>query len=122
MTDNNTTTPPTDADQPDAQAGDPQPANADENRPPAGEASDADTAPDTDADDGKHQALNIAAARVGHHGQDFRWLPVRRDDCRGFAVAFDDQLVEVAGLGGLQSMKREVVEDEEVDTVRISSS
>jgi hypothetical protein len=37
----------------------------------------------------------LGQQRVGHLGQDLRWLAVRGDDRGGFAVAFDDQLVEV---------------------------
>jgi hypothetical protein len=87
MTDNNTTTPPTDADQPDAQAGDPQPANADENRPPAGEASDADTAPDTDADDGKHQAFK--------YRRRLREAEAQRDALQAQLDALRDSVVQV---------------------------
>jgi hypothetical protein len=38
---------------------------------------------------------------VGHHGQDLWWFVVAGDDGRSLAAAFDDQLVEVGGLGGL---------------------
>ena len=57
---------------------------------------------------------------VGHHGQDFRGLAVAGDDGGGGAVAFDDELVEVAGLGGLQSVQREVVDDEQLDAVQFA--
>ena len=70
MTDTDTTTPPTDADQPDAQAGDPQPANADENRPPAGEASDADTPR------GVSSQTRPAADRAGHDPRTRRGRPL----------------------------------------------
>lgn len=32
-------------------------------------------------------------------------------------MAFDDQLVEVAGLCGLQPMQREVIDDEQLDAM-----
>ena len=47
---------------------------------------------------------------VGHHGQDLRGFAVAGDDGGGGAVAFDDELVEVAGFGGLQPMQRQVVD------------
>ena len=36
------------------------------------------------------------------------------------AVAFDDELVEVVGLGGFQSVQREVVDDEQFDAVQFA--
>jgi hypothetical protein len=37
---------------------------------------------------------------VGHHGQDLGAFAVAGDDGRRVAVAFDDELAEVAGFGG----------------------
>ena len=52
---------------------------------------------------------------VAHHGEPFGGFPVRGDDGAGAAVPFDDQFVEVVGLGGVEGFEREVVEDEDVD-------
>ena len=34
----------------------------------------------------------------------------------GLAVAFDDELVDIRGVGGVESGEAEVVEDEQVDS------
>jgi len=35
-------------------------------------------------------------------------------------VAFDDELVEVAGFGGLESVQGQVVDDEQLDAVQLA--
>ena len=52
---------------------------------------------------------------VGGQAEPFGGFPVRHPDRGGAAVAFDDDLVEVVGLGGVQRPQREVVDDEQVD-------
>src|SRR3546814_19097134 len=52
---------------------------------------------------------------VGGHGQPFGGFPVGGYDRRFGAVSFDDDLVEVTGLGGAEGPQREVVDDEDVD-------
>ncbi len=50
---------------------------------------------------------------LAHHGELLGGFAVGGADGRGFAVAFDDDFVEVAGLGGVEWAEREVVEDEQ---------
>src|SRR5262249_53501984 len=52
---------------------------------------------------------------VGHHGQPLGGFAVGGDHGGGLAVAFHGQLVEVGGLGGVQGLEGEVVEDEQLD-------
>ena len=52
---------------------------------------------------------------VGRHGQPFGGFSVGGHDGRFGAVAFDDDFVEVAGLGGAQGSEGEVVDNEDVD-------
>ncbi len=52
---------------------------------------------------------------VAHHGQPLGGLPVGGEDGAGSAVAFDDEFVEVVGLGGVEGFEGEVVQDEDVD-------
>jgi len=52
---------------------------------------------------------------VGHHGQPFLGGAVGGDHGRGALVAFDAELVEVGGLGGVQRLEREVVQDQQLD-------
>src|SRR5580698_6755128 len=50
---------------------------------------------------------------VGHHGQPFLGGAVGGDHGGGALVALDAELVEVGGLGGVQGLEREVVQDEQ---------
>jgi hypothetical protein len=47
---------------------------------------------------------------VGHHGQDLSRFTVTGDDRGSLAVALDDQLVEVGGLRGLQSVQGQIID------------
>jgi len=58
----------------------------------------------------------LGEQRVAHQGQPLGWFPVRGDDRGCAAVPVDDELVEVVGLGGVERLECEVVEDEQVDT------
>jgi hypothetical protein len=49
---------------------------------------------------------------VGGAPQPLGGFPVGGADGGGFVVAFDDDLVEVVGLGGVQGSECEVVEDQ----------
>ena len=45
----------------------------------------------------------LGEQRVGHHGQPFLGRAIRGEHGRGALVAFDAELVEVGGLGGVQT-------------------
>lgn len=47
--------------------------------------------------------------------QPFIRFAVGRDDGRGGLVAFDDDFVEVGGLGGVEGLDAEVVDDQQWD-------
>jgi hypothetical protein len=53
--------------------------------------------------------------RVGHQGQPLDRLPVRGGHRRRGPMPFDDQLLDVGGVEGVEGMEREVVNDEQVD-------
>ena len=57
----------------------------------------------------------LGEQRVAHQGEPFGRFPVRGDDRAGSAVSVDDEFVEVVGLGRVERLEREVVEDEQVD-------
>ena len=57
---------------------------------------------------------------VGHEGEPFEGLTVRGDHRGGGAVAFDDELVDLGGVDGVERAEREVVEDEQVDAEQLA--
>lgn len=57
---------------------------------------------------------------VGHHGHHLRRLLVGGDDRGRVPVAFHDQFVEVAGLGGAQRVQGQVVQNQHVDAVELA--
>src|SRR5215510_8702748 len=58
----------------------------------------------------------LGEQRVGHHREPFFGGAVGGHDGGGALVAFDAELVEVGGLGGVEWLEREVVQDEELDS------
>ena len=52
----------------------------------------------------------LGQERVGHLSQELARVPVRGDDRRSLAMAFDHQLIEVIGLGDIERVKGEVVD------------
>ena len=52
---------------------------------------------------------------VGGHGEPFGGFAVGDPDGALSAVAFDDEFVEVTGLGRVERFESEVVEDQQVD-------
>src|SRR6266567_2833687 len=58
----------------------------------------------------------LGEQRVGHHGQPFLGGAVGGHHGGGPLVAFDAELVEVGGLGRIQGLEREVVEDQQLDS------
>ena len=52
---------------------------------------------------------------VGHESEPLDRFPVGGHDGGRLAVAFDDELVEVGGVGGVEALEAQVVEDEQVD-------
>ena len=52
---------------------------------------------------------------IGHLGDPLDGLAVRRHQRRGRPVTLDDQFVDVGGVEGVERLKGEVVEDEQVD-------
>jgi hypothetical protein len=67
-----------------------------------------------------HRALG--EQRVGHHGQDLGRFAIAGDNRAGCAVPFDDQFVEIAGLGRFEPMQREIVNNEQLDPVQSAAS
>jgi hypothetical protein len=61
----------------------------------------------------------LGEQRVGHHGQPFLGCAVGGEHGRGALVAFDAELVEVGGLGGVQRLEREVIDLSGVDHVQL---
>jgi hypothetical protein len=53
----------------------------------------------------------LGEERVGHQGEPLDRLPVRGGDGRGLAVPFDDELVDVRGVDGVEGLEAEVVEE-----------
>src|SRR6516225_2344465 len=58
----------------------------------------------------------LGEERVGHHGEPFFGGAVGGDYGGGPLVAFDADLVEVGGLGGVERGEREVVQDQQLDS------
>src|SRR5512132_4345488 len=56
----------------------------------------------------------LGEQRVCHHGQPFLGGAVRGHHGGGPLVALDAELVEVGGLGGVQWLEREVVQDQQL--------
>lgn len=61
-------------------------------------------------------------AMVGHQAQPLDRLTVRRHRCGGGPTPFDDQLVDVGGVGGVEGLQGEVVDDEQVDPQQLADS
>ena len=57
----------------------------------------------------------LGEERVGHQAEPLDRGAVRGHDCRGAAVPFDDQFVDVGGVECVHVLEREVVNDEQVD-------
>jgi len=62
----------------------------------------------------------LGQQRVGHHGHHLGRVAVGGGDRGVVAVAFDDEFVEVAGLGRPERVQGEVVEDEQLDAVQLA--
>ena len=58
--------------------------------------------------------------RVGHEGEPLDGVTVGGDDGGCVAVAFDDELVEVGGVGVVEAAEGEVIENEQVDTDQLA--
>jgi hypothetical protein len=54
----------------------------------------------------------LCQERVGHQGEPLVRLAVGGDDRGGLEVPFDDDLVEVGGLGGVQRLEAQVIHDQ----------
>src|SRR5947199_10381564 len=54
----------------------------------------------------------LGQERVGHDAQPLFRGPVGGDHGGGALVAFDADLVEVGGLGGIERLEREVIQDQ----------
>src|SRR3954454_16920296 len=57
---------------------------------------------------------------VGHEAEPLDGFPGRGDDGGGGAVAFDDEFVDGGGVGGVEGLEGEVVEDEQVDAEQLA--
>src|SRR5262252_1505656 len=57
----------------------------------------------------------LGQQRAGHHGQPLLSGAVGGHHGGGPLVTLDAQLVEVGGLGGVQRLEREVVQDQQLD-------
>src|SRR5947209_7335291 len=62
----------------------------------------------------------LGEERVGHEAEPFDRLPVGGDDGGRGAVAFDDEFVDVGGVGGIEGLESEVVEYEQVDAEQLA--
>jgi hypothetical protein len=58
----------------------------------------------------------LGEERVGHETEPFDRFTVARDDGRCFAVAFDDELVDIGGVDGVHRLEGKVVDDEQIDS------
>jgi hypothetical protein len=57
---------------------------------------------------------------VGHEGEPLDRFAVRGDDGGGGAVAFDDELVDLGGVDGVEGGEGDVVEDQQVDAEQLA--
>ena len=57
----------------------------------------------------------LGEQRVGERGEPLVGVAVGGHERGRLEVAFDDELVEVGGLGGVEGLEREVVDDEQID-------
>lgn len=57
----------------------------------------------------------LGEERVSHEGEPLDGFALGGDDRRGAAVTLDDDLVEVVGVGLVESAECEVVDDQQVD-------
>jgi hypothetical protein len=69
------------------------------------------------------QAIDRALGehRIGHDVEPFTRLPQEGHDRRRHRVAFDDDLVEVLGLGLVERLQREIIDYKKVDAAVFST-
>ena len=62
----------------------------------------------------------LCEERVGHESEPFDGFAVRGNDRRSGAVAFDDELVDIGGVEGVERLEGEVVDDEQIDAEQLA--